>query len=85
MRQKRKKKKAAALLLLIQFEGQHLQEQQRLLQVNNCIIVFCKLDLDISTYSISSRFSVNVLANWQVNAKEETEANVDQKIAVGAI
>jgi len=50
-----KKKKAAALLLLIQLKEKHLQEQQHLLQVNYCLIVFCKLDLDICTYSNSSR------------------------------
>jgi len=50
-----KKKEAAALLLLIQLNEQHLQELQHCLHVNYCLIVFCKLDLDICTYSNSSR------------------------------
>jgi len=49
------KKKKPALLLLIQLNEQHLQEQQHQLQVNYCLIGFCKLDLDICTYSYSSR------------------------------
>jgi len=53
-----KKKKSAALLLLIQLNEQHLQEQQHLLHVNFCLIVFCKLGLDICTYSNLSRLMV---------------------------
>jgi len=50
-----KKKKAAALLLLIQLDEQNLQEQQHILQINYCLMVFCKLDIDICTYRNSSR------------------------------